>query len=127
MDRSLRRRGPVMVVAGALLGALLGIALGLLGQPSQPSSVLALADPGPAGAVAAGQPGGRSRTAAPTGSGEPAATGVSSGRRPAAPAGPPAKAKPPKAKPAKTDRKGHGGKDKGDGHAKAKLAKPGKD
>ena len=108
MDRSLRRRGPVMVVAGALLG----VALGLLGQPSQPSSVLALADPGPAGAVAAG---------------EPAATGVSSGRRPAAPAGPPAKARPPKAKPAKTDPKGHGGKDKGDGHAKAKLAKPGKD
>ena len=116
MDRSLRRRGPVMVVAGALLGA--------LGQPPQPSSVLALADPGAAGAVAAGRPGGRGGPGAATGSGEPAATGVSSGRRPAAPAAPPAKAKP---KPAKTDRKGHGGKDKGDGHAKAKPAKPGKD
>ena len=69
MDRSLRRRGPVMVVAGALLGALLGVALGLLRQPPQPSSVLALTDPGPAGAVAAGQPGGRSGTAAATGSG----------------------------------------------------------
>ena len=55
MDRSLRRRGELLVVVGALLGAFIGVALGLVVDDAQHS--MAVAAPGRArGAVQAANP-----------------------------------------------------------------------
>ena len=47
MDRSLRRRGQVLVVVGALLGALVGVVLGLAVKDGPAGTAVAVA--GPAG------------------------------------------------------------------------------
>jgi hypothetical protein len=55
VDRSLRRRGQVLVVVGAMLGALIGAALGLVAEDAQTRT--AVAAPGRArGAVLAVSP-----------------------------------------------------------------------
>jgi hypothetical protein len=55
VDRSLRRRGQFLVVVGALLGALMGVALGLVVEDARTST--AVAAPGRAhGAVLAASP-----------------------------------------------------------------------
>jgi hypothetical protein len=56
VDRSPRRRGQVLVVAGALLGALIGTALGLIVQDAQTSTAVAAAGPGRGAALAASPP-----------------------------------------------------------------------
>lgn len=56
MDRSLRRRGQILVVAGALVGALIGTALGLIVQDAQPSTAVAAPGPGRGAALAASPP-----------------------------------------------------------------------
>jgi hypothetical protein len=56
VDRSLRRRGQFLVVVGALLGALIGTALGLIMQDAQTSTAVAAAGPGRGAALAASPP-----------------------------------------------------------------------
>jgi hypothetical protein len=56
VDRSLRRRGQLRVVAGALLGALIGTTLGLIVQDAQTSTAVAAAGPGHGAALAASSP-----------------------------------------------------------------------
>jgi hypothetical protein len=67
VDRPMRRRGQLLVVTGALLGALAGGALGLVVEDAQQRAGLA-AQEAEAAPAAPGQPGGRSsgpRTAQP--------------------------------------------------------------
>jgi hypothetical protein len=45
VDRSLRRRGQHLVVVGALLGALIGTALGLIAEDAQTSTAVAASGP----------------------------------------------------------------------------------
>lgn len=59
MDRPMRRRGQLLVVTGALLGALAGGALGLVVEDAQQRAGLA-AQEAEAAPAAPGQPGGRS-------------------------------------------------------------------
>ena len=77
MDRSLRRRGQFLVAVGAVLGALVGIVLGLAVEDPQAST--AVAAPGPA--RAATPPSGQPTAAQPTGSGEQADGDASAGRQ----------------------------------------------
>ena len=56
MDRSLRRRGQFLVVAGALLGALIGTTLGLIADDAQTSTTVAASGPGRGAALAATPP-----------------------------------------------------------------------
>ena len=56
MDRSLRRRGQFLVVVGALLGALIGTALGLIVQDAQTSTAVAASGLGRGAALAASPP-----------------------------------------------------------------------
>jgi hypothetical protein len=56
VDRSLRRRGQHLVVVGALLGALIGTALGLIVEDAQTSMAVAAPGPGRGAALAASPP-----------------------------------------------------------------------
>jgi hypothetical protein len=56
VDRSLRRRGQFLVVAGALVGALIGTALGLIAEDAQTSTAVAAPGPGRGAALAASPP-----------------------------------------------------------------------
>jgi hypothetical protein len=56
VDRSLRRRGQFLVVVGALLGALIGTALGLIAEDAQTSTAVAASGPGRGAALAASPP-----------------------------------------------------------------------
>jgi hypothetical protein len=56
VDRSLRRRGQFLVVAGALLGALIGTTLGLIVEDAQTSTAVAASGPGRGAALAASPP-----------------------------------------------------------------------
>jgi hypothetical protein len=56
VDRSLRRRGQLLVVAGALVGALIGTTLGLIAEDAQTSTAVAAAGPGRGAALAASPP-----------------------------------------------------------------------
>ena len=56
MDRSLRRRGQFLVVVGALLGALIGTALGLIVEDAETSAAVAAPGPGRGVALAASPP-----------------------------------------------------------------------
>jgi hypothetical protein len=68
VDRSLRRRGQVLVVVGAMLGALIGAALGLVAEDAQTRT--AVAAPGRArGAVLAVSPSSRPPASRAAGSG----------------------------------------------------------
>ena len=68
MDRSLRRRGQLLVVVGALVGALIGTALGLIAEDAQTST-----------AVAAGPVRGAALAASPPSSHPPASRAAGSG------------------------------------------------
>jgi hypothetical protein len=56
VDRSLGRRGQFLVVVGALLGALIGTALGLIAEDAQTSTAVAAPGPGRGAALAASSP-----------------------------------------------------------------------
>jgi hypothetical protein len=56
VDRSLRHRGQFLVVAGALLGALIGTTLGLIAEDAQTSTAVAAPGPGRGMALAASPP-----------------------------------------------------------------------
>jgi hypothetical protein len=56
VDRLFRRRGQFLVVAGALVGALIGTALGLIMQDAQTSTAVAASGPGRGAALAASPP-----------------------------------------------------------------------
>jgi hypothetical protein len=71
VDRSLPRRGQHLVVAGALLGALIGAALGLIVEDGQTSTAVA----------APGRAGGAALAVSPPSSHPPASRAVGSGNR----------------------------------------------
>jgi hypothetical protein len=81
VDRSLRRHGQFLVTVGAVLGALVGIVLGLAVE--DPQAITAVAAPGPAraAALAATSPSDQPTAAQPTGSGDQADGDASSGRQ----------------------------------------------
>jgi hypothetical protein len=56
VDRSLRRRGQLLVVVGALLGALIGAALGLIVEDAQTSTAVAAPGHARGAALAASSP-----------------------------------------------------------------------
>ena len=56
VDRSLRRRGQHLVVVGALLGTLIGTALGLIAEDAQTSTAVAASGPARGAALAARPP-----------------------------------------------------------------------
>jgi hypothetical protein len=56
VHRSLRRRGQFLVVVGALLGALIGTAFGLIAEDAQPSTAVAASGPGRGAVLAASPP-----------------------------------------------------------------------
>jgi hypothetical protein len=113
-ERSLRRRGQVLVVVGALLGAVSGIVLGLAVDDSQtPTAVVA---PGQAGAaaLAAQPPSSQPAASESTGSRERADGDASTGRQ--------------RTEPADRLSNGHGnaGKDSEGRQGKPSKDKPGK-
>lgn len=79
MDRSLRRRGQFLVAVGALLGALVGVVLGLAVNDPQASTAVAAPGPVRAAALAATPPNGHPTAAQPTGSGHQADGDASTG------------------------------------------------
>jgi hypothetical protein len=79
--RSLRRRGQFLVVVGALLGALSGVAVGLaVDGPQTPTAVAAPGPPGGA-ALAAHPPSSQPTTSQTAGPGKPADGDASTGRQ----------------------------------------------
>ena len=88
MDRSLRHRGQFLVVVSALLGALIGTALGLLGEDAQTSTAVAAPGPGRGAALAASPPSSHPPPSRAAGSGD---GNDSPGNQRAAPPGRPAK------------------------------------
>ena len=111
MNRSLRRRGQLLVVVGALLGALIGTALGLIVEDAQTSTAVA-AGPGRGAALAASSPSSHPLPSRAAGSGD---GNDSSGNQRAEPPG----------RPDKRDGNAHkdraGGKDKpGQGQGQAR-------
>jgi hypothetical protein len=56
VDRLFRRRGQVLVVVGALLGALIGTALGLIAEDAQTSTAVVASGPRRGAALAASSP-----------------------------------------------------------------------
>jgi hypothetical protein len=81
VDRSLRRRGQFLVAVGAVLGALVGIVLGLAVEDPQASTAVAAPGPVRAAALAATPPSGRPTAAQPAGSGDRADGDASTGRQ----------------------------------------------
>lgn len=78
MDRSLRRLGQLLVVTGALLGAVLGVALALIVEHSEPSGAVVAPGRERAAALAAYPPS-RQPPASRASSEDPAADDDSSG------------------------------------------------
>ena len=56
MDRSLRRLGQLLVVMGALLGAVVGVGLALIVESTEPSNAVATSEPERAAALTASPP-----------------------------------------------------------------------
>jgi hypothetical protein len=81
VDRSLRRRGQFLVAVGAVLGALVGIVLGLAVEDPQASTAVTAPGSARAAALAAAPPSGKPTAAQPTGSGDQAEGGASTGRQ----------------------------------------------
>lgn len=81
VDRSLRRHGQFLVAMGAVLGALVGIVLGLAVEDPQASTAVAAPGPAPATALAATPPSSQSTAAQPTGPGDQADGDASTGRQ----------------------------------------------
>lgn len=81
MDRSLRRRGQFLVAVGAVLGALVGIVLGLAVEAPQANTAVAAPGPARAAALAATPPSGQPTTAQPAGSGDQVGGDGSTGRQ----------------------------------------------
>jgi hypothetical protein len=81
VDRSLRRRGQFLVAVGGVLGALVGIILGLAVEDPQASTAVAAPGPARAVALAATPPSGQPTAAPPAGSGDQADGDVSTGRQ----------------------------------------------
>jgi hypothetical protein len=77
VDRSLRRHGQFLVAVGAVLGALVGIVLGLAVEDPQASTAVAAPGPARAATPASSQP----TAAQPTGSGDLADGDASTGRQ----------------------------------------------
>jgi hypothetical protein len=71
VDQSLRRRGQSLVLAGAVLGALIGTGLGLTAEDTETSPTVAAPNPAHGAALAA----------SPSGSQPPASRSVGSGNR----------------------------------------------
>jgi hypothetical protein len=120
VDRSVRRRGQLLVAVGALLGALIGVALGLVVEDAGTST--AVAAPGRArGAVLA---------VSPPSSHPPASRAAGSGNRTDGDDSSGEQRTESPDRPDKRDGKGHkdreGGRDKPGGHGKDKPGK-GKD
>jgi hypothetical protein len=115
VDRSLRRRGQFLVVVGALLGALIGVGLGLAVEDAGTSR--AVAAPGHGAALAATPPDNQPSASRTAGSGSRTAGNASSGSQHAKSAD----------RPDKRDGKAHkdreGGRDKPGGHGKDKPGK----
>jgi hypothetical protein len=72
VDPSLRRHGQILVAAGAVLGAVAGIVLGLAVEDPQASTMVAAPGPARAAALAATPPSGQPTAAQPTGPGDQA-------------------------------------------------------
>jgi hypothetical protein len=70
VDRSLRRRGQLLVVVGALLGALIGTTLGLIAEDAQTSTAVAGPGPGRGAALAASPPSSQPTASRAAGSGD---------------------------------------------------------
>ena len=70
VDRSLRRRGQLLVVVGALLGALIGAALGLIVEDAQTSTAVAAPGHARGAALAASSPNSHPPASRAAGSGD---------------------------------------------------------
>jgi hypothetical protein len=81
VDRSLRRHGQFLVAVGAVLGALVGIVLGLAVEDPQASTAVAAPGQARAVALAATPPSAQPIAAQPTGSGDHADGDASTGRQ----------------------------------------------
>jgi hypothetical protein len=114
VDRSFRRGGQVLVVVGALLGALIGTALGLIAEDAQTSTAVVATGPGRGAALAATPPTSHPPPSRAAGSGD---GNDSSGNQRAEPPG----------RPDKRDGNAHkgraGGRDKPGGRGKDKPGK----
>jgi hypothetical protein len=116
VNRSLRRRGRSLVVAGAVLGALIGTGLGLTVEDTETSPTVAAPDRGQGAALAANPPGSQSPASRPAGSGNRSDAYQSSGTQRAESADRPGKqdGKTHKDREAGRDKPGNRGKDKPD-------------
>jgi hypothetical protein len=79
VDRSLRLRGQSLVIAGALLGALIGAGLGLVAEDAETSMRVAAPNPAGGAALAASSPGSQPPTSRGAGSGDRSDGNQSSG------------------------------------------------
>jgi hypothetical protein len=70
VDRSPRRRGQLLLVVAALLGALIGTALGLIVEDAQTSTAVAAPGPGREAALAASPPSSHPSASRAAGSGD---------------------------------------------------------
>lgn len=119
MDRSLRRLGQLLVIMGALLGAVLGVALALIVNNAETSGPVAASGRAVAAAVSTSPPSNRSPATREASSQDPADDTTAAGTRRAESAGraDPQAGKADKHHKGKPD--GHGndkpGKDKGKG------------
>jgi hypothetical protein len=116
VDRSLRRRGQILVVVGALVGTLIGTALGLIAEDAQPSTAVAAPGPGRGAALAASPPTTHPPASRAAGSGD---GNDSSGNQRAEPPGRPDK-RDSNAHKDRAGGKGKPGKDKGKDKGKGK-------
>jgi len=87
VDRSLRRLGQLLVVMGALLGAVLGVALALIVENAETSRAVAMDGRERAAVLAASPPSGQPPASRPASSGNAADGSGSSGRQRAVSAG----------------------------------------
>jgi hypothetical protein len=81
VDRSLRRRGQFLVAVGVVLGAMVGIILGLAVEDPQASTAVAAPGPARVAALAATPPSSQPAAAQPTGSRDQADGEGSTGRQ----------------------------------------------
>ena len=121
MDRSSRRRGQSLVVVGALLGALGGVALGLAVGCPQTSAAVAAPAPARSAAVAATPPTSQPTASQSSGSRDWADGAMSTGRLRIQSVKHPGRAKTKAGRDGKGSRKGEN-KESGD-HANGKLGK----
>ena len=117
MDRSLRRLGQLLVVMGALLGAVLGVGLALMVENAETSYAVARLERERAAVLAASPPSTTPTASRPVSAQDPGNDTDASGNQRAESAGRADQGD------GKADKNGENRKDKADGHAKDKPSK----